>query len=388
MRPDDRKRRPGPDPDRLLAKAAGGLLRWARNNPIEATHTALQFTEPYGSISDAFYAGRGLLRGNMGEAALGAGGLLLGGVTAQQLDLFKNVRRPTQQSLDEAARQERRWRGDFTHEVYHGTNASFDAFDNEYVGLGAHVGSFPQANNKLQDNNSSWSMGHRTGSNYVEGDNVMPLYARSGTYLDVIDVGDWNDSASVARWVEGSLSGDDLRRWEEMGLGEIAYSHDDGPATYYTDYKEWLKSSDNHGQLDEIRSFLQGQGYDGIRYMNAVENPYDPMDLLRPEVKTRLDAIDDELAGPIMMVDGKFEFNERAVGAHRDKLRADREAIIQDPDSFLDQHSWIIFDPAHLRSRFAQFKDLESENLLAGVGGLLGAGVAARQSREEYGPQR
>ena len=158
--------------------------------------------------------------------------------------------------------------GGFSDEVfYHGTHADIDEFD--VTDIGVHLGTKEQANNRLYDvygerRGESTTYGGRSGQ-LDDGANVMPLKTRTGKTLEMPDVGRWDDSEQVLAALEdlpefrGRL--DDA--WEDLG---VKYQFEDTAA--------WVESSENREMLDEINKMLQSDGYESVKYKNAVENTY------------------------------------------------------------------------------------------------------------------
>jgi hypothetical protein len=153
----------------------------------------------------------------------------------------------------------------FDKDVYHGTHADIDEFDPSQVDIGTHVGSSEQATNRLKDTRNPFGGNRYGGDNYRTGANVMPVKMRSGKVLEMPDVGGWNDSEQVLAALEdmpefrGRLDG----AWEELGVKDE-----------YGETLDWIEGPENREMLDEINSMLRADGYDTVKYKNAVENTY------------------------------------------------------------------------------------------------------------------
>ena len=104
------------------------------------------------------------------------------------------------------------------------------------------------------------------------------------------DVGRWDDSDQVLAALQdkpefhGRL--DDA--WEELGVRD-----------QFEDTADWVASPENREMLDEINAMLRGDGYDTVRYENAVENKYGNLadytaatKTKRASIRAKIDAID------------------------------------------------------------------------------------------------
>lgn len=203
-------------------------------------------------------------------------------------------------------------------DFYHATYKGFDAFDPDMVGLGTHIGTAEQANNRLK-----FFSKNLTGPGAEIGSNIIPLKARLGKTLEMNDVGQWNDSFDVLRSFRRNMEETNLKDYSEsISDGVRDFSHpitfdkkqlqrvddllaesdemqaeyrdaittpikfksflldesDQMPVEYSDDITAWIKSPENKKLLDKTKKLIQGMGYDSIRYINRVENAPDNFD--------------------------------------------------------------------------------------------------------------
>ena len=302
--------------------------------------------------------------------------------------------------MSSAARMKRAREQGFDRTFYHGTHADIDEFDLGMSDIGVHLGTKEQAGSRLADIQSERTGRSRFFRNYAdvaEDANIMPLRARIGRVIDLPDVGMWNDSSKVLSTLEdmpefrGRL--DDA--WEELGVVD-----------QYEDAQDWLSSPENREMLDEINNMLRSDGYNTVRYQNAVENTYHGSAAERPEVRAEKDALYSRIT----------KIDDAADGRRRPELTK-----ITDPEKYLaaldnmplqytpqesaelssinarikelnditrgDSFSYIALDPTNIRSVNAAFDPTkkDSANLLAGLG-ALGFGVGGAASM--FAPQQ
>jgi len=200
-------------------------------------------------------------------------------------------------------------------DFYHATYNGFDAFDPDMVGLGTHIGTAEQANNRLK-----FFSKNLTGPGAEIGSNIIPLKARLGKTLEMSDVGQWNDSFDVLRSFRRDMEETNLQDYSEsISDGVRDFSHpitfdkkqlqrvddllaesdemkaeyrdaittpikfksflldesDQRQVEYSDDITAWIKSPENKYLLDKTKKLIQGMGYDSIRYINKVESAPD-----------------------------------------------------------------------------------------------------------------
>lgn len=165
--------------------------------------------------------------------------------------------------------------------VYHGTpNNDFTSFYGE--GPWAHFGTAEQANNRLKDVAEDNFM-ERIGR-YPLGGYVMPVYLSVQNPLTIKDIGAWHNARAVANAVAEHF--DTKRGTVRPGmveeLLEIAEEAKEVERSYGS-WDEFKDSPENHDLLNEIRSMLEMEGYDGFRYKNQVEGEGYSWVVLRPE---------------------------------------------------------------------------------------------------------
>jgi len=312
------------------------------------------------------------------------------------------VDKPLSLPMDEASRMGRAKEMGFDTDLYHGTHADIDEFDPDMGDIGTHFGSREQAENRLKDvaadRGGFDSISARSINRFELGANVMPVKANLGKQLEMPDVGMWNDSDKVISSLEdmpefrGRL--DDA--WNDLGVKDS-----------YEDTADWIASPENREMLDEINTMLRDDGYDTVKYKNAVENKYGGNTPLRPEIKAAKDKVSSEIKA---VSDGVFarrpelRGNESAeeiqewlkwdfdaeIKPHEAKRIKDLEAKSFDLGNsdahYEDPYSYIVLDPAKVRSRNAKFdpSKKDSANLMAGAaGGGLTASLIAKQAQQE-----
>jgi len=182
--------------------------------------------------------------------------------------------------LDYAARMADATERGYNKTVYHGTYAQdMTQIDPNKVDLGLHVGTPEQATNRLKDiadpRARDTALG-RHASYYDEGANILPLRVRANNPLELKDVGNWRDSHQVLTALRDSpafvKNADKIVDMLEEA-DELLIQHEE---TYSGQFKgfSWSESNANRRLLDEIRSTIQDEGYDSVKYLNEVENVY------------------------------------------------------------------------------------------------------------------
>ena len=294
-------------------------------------------------------------------------------------------------------------------DLYHSTYADIDQFDPDMVDIGVHMGTRQQAKNRLDDTfDPVIGNGRYNGENYRKGANIIPVKVRSGSMLEMEDVGDWKDSQQVLAGLDNSsLQGDEV-------LADLSSYADEMQRSYYGGEESWRDSPENREVLDDIRNHLQSKGFDTVKYRNQVENAYggeagltDAANESKGLLSNRINEIQkgahsrgpsiDSVPEPSApnfqekmdaFLNGKPAYTS-AEDIELDKLRAEMQSINSAPESQVDPNSYISLDPErNVRSKFAKFEaergDLISSNPVATTGaGLLGA-IAAAQSNDTY----
>jgi hypothetical protein len=176
---------------------------------------------------------------------------------------------------------------------YHGTRSDIDAFDENLVDLGVHVGTKGQANERIQDlvkrddpvyTNYFDSFANiegqkpkspfRTGDGPMEGAQILPLKVRANYPLRMPDVGEWDRSEVVMYYIEKMLGEDGDPRLREA-FEDFDFDGLDDIRDQFYDKDEWKVSLENREFLDDIRERIKDAGYDSIVYRNAVESSRD-----------------------------------------------------------------------------------------------------------------
>ena len=175
--------------------------------------------------------------------------------------------------MDEASRMQRAQDMGFTLDAYHGTRDDFTTF--ERGDLGYHFGTPGQASTRLRHTRDyGWA-----GVDAAEaGENIMPVKLRLQKVLELPDVGNWKNPVKVAEaalqtpWGQG----------HEQTLVDIMEDAEDLAPTFEDQYSTdhlirwgeppaWTDSLEASELMYEIRSLMEMDGYDGIKYENKGE---------------------------------------------------------------------------------------------------------------------
>ena len=340
------------------------------------------------AVSDTVQAARG---GDYGTAAILGGATMLGMVPVIGDSASKAIREGLDMST--AARMQRADEMGLNKSVFHGTHAEdITEIDPNEVDIGLHVGTPEQATNRLKDLSNLFSGSGRYSGAYRQGANILPLRVQASNPLKMSDVGDWKDSYQVLVGLRGNKAfAREASRIEDMlqEANEIAEQYANGDEL-------WRDSMENRALLDEIRSMIQGKGYDSVKYLNQVENTYgsegaltqaadaiirdrlSAHDYLEAQIRKRMpippdpsdpayrQKIDNYLNARLEDYASPDELQTMA------NLRNEISSIRNSPSSKNDPYSYIILDPANIRSVNAAFDPSKrnSANLMAGVGGL------------------
>ena len=275
--------------------------------------------------------------------------------------------------MDEASRMARA-NELFPMDAYHGTPYAFDEFENG--DLGYHFGTPEQANKRL-----------REVMKYAGPDaaaNVIPARINLRNPLQMRDVGEWKNPRAVAE----ALLETPVGKKNADVLQEII-DEADGLSSQFESASDWFDSPEAGGFLDEMRAMISAEGFDGVRYLNEVENAYGNVASLTPEASAQVarlrqqyeDIMNAVVArrGPVpddpAQIDAWLASKPTPTpeeAARIDAITAEMERV-RDAGAG-DPHSYIVFDPANIRSRFAKFdpRNLGSGNILAGGAGGVG----------------
>lgn len=293
----------------------------------------------------------------------------------------------------EVARQARATEGGFDPRTfYHSTTTpDIKEIDLSKGDIGFHMGSQEQARNRLKDKQSNYADLGRHVTGYNEGSNIMPLRAALGKTLELPDVM-WENSFELA---QNLMDNPAFRNntavqavYEEMGTRLM-----------FEDVPKFLKSKQNKAALKDLRQAVIDEGYDSIKYLNEVENKYGKFAGLTPEGEARkadltkqINRINNAIADrPNPLLEEAFNapteeqrqaalqrfLNKESVSnatpeetAKLKQLQEELSVIEKDPKFSNDPYSYIALKPEKVRSAFAQFKDLNSKDLMKSVGGL------------------
>mgnify|MGYP001600756715 CR=1 FL=1 len=351
-----------------------------------------------------------LRRGDYGEAALGA---LASAIPVLGLGTIKQVMRGADQLTPELPRNAPRFEAfetarrnaalprsqgglglppnntamdraramGYTVPTYHGTHDDIDAFDPAMSGIGTHVGTQEQAENRLMDvarQRVGLGAGPRL-HHYEEGANVMPLLMSPGKVKDVKDVGMWNDSVSLLEHLPNTPVKEDLYD-EAVELKE---------SFEYLD--EWPASRENQEILREVQPMIVGNA-DTLRYRNQVENAFGSdagltreAELQQRDLQRRKNEIqdlaysrrptlpdnptDEQVQAWLAQPSNWEDYAAPDELAMWGKLNDQDVEIRTNPQYRNDPYSYVVPESSRLRSRFAAFDPLlrDSSDLLAGI---------------------
>jgi hypothetical protein len=284
----------------------------------------------------------------------------------------------------------------YTTDLYHGTHSDFDAVDPDKVDLGIHLGSEQQANNRIKALSKERS-GYPVENDaffernniplHAKGANIIPIKARLGKSLEMEDVGDFSSSIQV---IEGLLENKAFSSQADQNLLKQMMQDARQSLSEYGDFNAFYKSPENRELLDEINRGIRYKGYDSVKYLNEVENNYGKTAGLnkagmeqREKLKNAVKEIDAKIRDrmPKLPKQGdpnEMELRQKYVDARpeqftsveetqkRNNLKAELMDLNDNPKYQEDPNSYIALKPSDVRSRFAQFKDPSSDNILAG----------------------
>ena len=284
-------------------------------------------------------------------------------------------------------------------DLYHGTYSDIDQFDPDMVDIGVHLGTPQQAKNRLDDTFDPDGGGARFKTeNYREGANIIPVKVRSGSMLEMEDVGDWKNSQEVL----SELTKNPLFKNDPVINDLIGYADEIQPS-YYGGEMSWRDSPENREVLDDIRNHLQDKGFDTVKYRNQVENAYgsdagltDAANESKGLLSKRINEIQKTAhgRGPDInsvpepsapnfqekmdeFLNGKPSYTD-AETVELDKLRAEMKSINSAPESQADPNSYISLDSErNVRSRFAKFESERGKLIASNPVATTSAGLMA-----------
>lgn len=397
-------------PESALRSLVAGLMQGGAN----ALGSLRQFTSldtpqdmsPAATVADialGFAPGIGTAQGvrdferaRRDSDALGMalGGLSIVPIVGGAVKAGRRIGKAAEGALDmsQAARMQRADEMGLNKTVFHGTHAEdITQIDPNEVDIGLHVGTPEQATNRLKDLSNLFSGSGRYSGTYRQGANILPLRVQASNPLKMSDVGDWKDSYQVLVGLRGNKAfAREASRIEDMlqEANEIAEQYANGDEL-------WRDSMENRALLDEIRSMIQGKGYDSVKYLNQVENTYgsegaltqaadaiirdrlSAHDYLEAQIRKRMpippdpsdpdyrQKIDNYLNARLEDYASPDELQTMA------NLRNEISSIRNSPSSKNDPYSYIVLDPANIRSVNAAFDPAKtgSSNLMAEIGG-------------------
>jgi hypothetical protein len=155
----------------------------------------------------------------------------------------------------------------------------------------------------------------------------------------------------------------------------------------FEDTTAWKESQEAENLLSEIRMLIEGDGYDGVKYLNLVENKMGEVPGLTVEGEKSFNLLNKEyhaLQNKIAQRDTPVPANATptelqqwldrkpmeptATETKRFDEIAKEQDQIKETGSY-SPYSYITFDPANIRSIFAKFDPtkVKSENILSSV---------------------
>lgn len=286
----------------------------------------------------------------------------------------------------------------FDHPVYHGTLYELQGDILRPGDFGVHVGQPHQAQNRLQSYMDRGLPGMEPYSGFGQmpyGSQVLPLQMRGGRMFRTEDPGNWQilsdarDALAHGAFEDtGEYLGrgalDELRdigetegryrtRFNREWTNRFRQEQGRNPATedWYKMDTAWMQDPRYRELADDFGGILRDEGIDTVVYRNLVESPtmgdapvdYRVQPLLR-EINRRRGLREPKWGSGITDI-GQMNRYERARQLEA-KVRA------RAPREWMD--SYIVLDPANLRSRFAEFDPAKSHE--AGLfKTLTGAGL-------------
>ena len=255
---------------------------------------------------------------------------------------------------------------------YHGTRRDITEF--EGGDLGFHFGTPEQATLRLL----------HTRSQGREGENIIPVRLKMKNPLELPDVLEWDDPYFVAKRIRskgGAFGKKHQEVLEEIENEAILIK------AQYEDTTAWKESQEAQDLLSEIRMLIEGDGYDGIKYLNRVENKMGEVPGLTVEGEKSFNLLNKEyhaLQNKIAQRDTPVpaDANEAELQQWLDRKPIEPTAtetkrfdeIAKEKDQIKETgsyspYSYITFDPANIRSIFAKFDPtkVKSENILSSV---------------------
>jgi hypothetical protein len=281
--------------------------------------------------------------------------------------------------MDTASRMKRARDMGYNVDAYHGTRRDLTDFEGGDVGF--HFGTQEQASKRLSGTRRD------LGS---EGENIIPARLKMENPLELPDVGQWNDPAIVANVIRKRGGGFGQKHQETLADIEDEANR---LKPQFEDSDAWKESQEAADLLDEVRMLITDDGYDGVKYLNVVENKMGDVAGLTVEgqkTSNRLNKEYHELRKKIAQrdtpppkanaskeelqrwLDRKHPEPTAAETKRFDEIAKENEQLRE--TSTYSPYSYITFDPANIRSRFAKFDPSKktSANLLAGAaGGML-----------------
>ena len=257
---------------------------------------------------------------------------------------------------DPTSREKRATELGYTHHGFHGTRADVPAFDPRMVDVGTHIGTDEQANQRLKHT--------RKWNDDTAGENVIPVRAKLGKSFEMPDVGAWNDSVEVMNHMvaHGARMNPGWRWPLHMTdvLGRTIDKRDQHQGNWKRGDPDWEQSPENKHALSLINTHLQQNGYGSIKYHNIAENLHGAHPGMTEATKNRWNELNK------IMANAKTAEEIQAASREMNELKTN-------PKHHNDRHSYIVLDPAHLRSRFAQFDPARAHepDLLAAKGGFM-----------------
>jgi hypothetical protein len=272
---------------------------------------------------------------------------------------------------DPTSREKRATELGYTHHGFHGTRADFPAFHPSKVDVGTHIGTDEQANERLRQT-QQWS------DNPLDHDNIIPVRAKLGKSFHMPDVGGWDDSVEVMNnMVAHGARMNPGWKWPlhmTEVLGRTIDKRNQHQDHWQRGQPDWEKSPENKHALSLINTHLRQNGYGSIKYKNMSENVNGGKSGLRHDVQKHYDELQKQIDQHYAQHHTPGRPSQCNSGnCNVGHLEEKRRALVQNRDNYNDTHSYIVLDPAHLRSRFAQFDPARAHepDLLAAKGGFM-----------------
>lgn len=211
--------------------------------------------------------------------------------------------------------------------VYHGTFNDFDTFEQGDIGF--HFGTLEQAQERGDH--------RRVDTDDTPGlhENLMPVYLQLNNPLRTGDPGMWSEAFVAAGEIKEALE-----KISEKKLNEFN-EHFEEKLENYEAGEKWI--------FEELRKWLENEGYDGIVYQNEVEGKRKVDD--PKTVELEITQSSDDIKGLGKFVATAPSIPGTYLGFGDTKAEAEDHARrLLNVDKFIKDDSYIVFRPTQIKS--------------------------------------